>query len=101
VRTYDFVHDQLATCGPLKMLCILDADTLECLTVEVGKSMRSQGVIVTLSRLIRVHFNGDESVSSRNMSILVDICDFSGQFYAPPPTTLNEVTGFTFMKWTG
>ena len=40
VWTYDFVHDQLANGGPLKMLCVLDENTRECLAIEVGKSPR-------------------------------------------------------------
>lgn len=55
VRTYDFVHDQLADGGPLKMLCVLAENTRECLAIEVGKSLRSQDVILTLSRLMRLY----------------------------------------------
>lgn len=53
--TYDFVHDQLANGGPLKMLCVLGENTRECLAIEVDKSLRSQGVILTLSTLIRIY----------------------------------------------
>jgi putative transposase len=49
--TYDFVHNQLANCGPLKMLFVLDENMCESLAIEVGKSLRSQDVILTLSRL--------------------------------------------------
>jgi transposase InsO family protein len=55
VWTYDFVHDQLANGGPLKLLCVLDENTRECLAIEVGKSLRSQDVILTLSRLMRIY----------------------------------------------
>ena len=41
VWTYDFVYDQLANGGPLKMLCFLDENTRECLAIEVGKSLRA------------------------------------------------------------
>jgi hypothetical protein len=37
---YDFVHGQLANGGPFKMLCVLDENTRECLTIEVGKSLQ-------------------------------------------------------------
>lgn len=55
VWTHDFVHDQLANGGPLKMLYVLDENTRECQAIEVGKSLRSQNVILTLSRLMRVY----------------------------------------------
>ena len=35
------------------MLCVLDEHTGECLVIGVGKSLRSQDVILTLSRLMR------------------------------------------------
>lgn len=53
--TYDFVHDQLANGGQLKMLCVLGENTRECLAIEVGKSLRSQDVILTLSRLMSIY----------------------------------------------
>jgi transposase InsO family protein len=55
VWTYDFVHDRLANGGTLKMLCVLDEHTRECLAIEVGKSLRNQDVILTLSRLMRLY----------------------------------------------
>jgi transposase InsO family protein len=55
VWSYDFVHDRLANGGGLKMLCILDENTRECLAIEVGKSLRSQDVILALSRLMRIY----------------------------------------------
>jgi putative transposase len=55
VWTYDFVHDQLANGGPIKMPYVLDENTRECLAIEVGKSLRSQDVILTLSRLMRIY----------------------------------------------
>jgi len=36
VWAYDFVHDQLANGGPIKLLCVLDEDTRECLAIEVA-----------------------------------------------------------------
>ena len=55
VWTYDFVHDRLANGSQLKLLCVLDEHTRECLAIEVGKSLRSQDVILTLSRLMRIY----------------------------------------------
>lgn len=55
VWSYDFVHDRLAGGGAIKMLCVLDEHTRECLAIEVGKSLRNQDVILTLSRLMRLY----------------------------------------------
>ena len=55
IWTYDFVHDRLANGNPLKLLCVLDEHTRECLAIEVGKSLRKQDVILTLSRLMRLY----------------------------------------------
>lgn len=55
VWTYDFVHDRLANGNALKLLCVLDEHTRECLAIEVGKSLRNQDVILTLSRLMRIY----------------------------------------------
>ncbi len=53
--SYDFVHDRLAKGALFKMLCVVDEHTRECLAIEVGKSLRNQGVILTLSRLMRLY----------------------------------------------
>lgn len=55
VWSYDFVHDQLVDGRVLKLLCVLDEYTRECLAIEVGASLRSQDVILTLSRLMRLY----------------------------------------------
>lgn len=55
VWTYDFLFDRLASGTMLKMLCVLDEYTRECLAIEVGRWMRSQDVILTLSRLMKLH----------------------------------------------
>ena len=39
----------------LKMLCVIDEYTRECLAIETGASLRSQDVILTLSRLMRLY----------------------------------------------
>lgn len=55
VWSYDFVHDQLVDGRALRMLCVVDEYTRECLAIEVGGSLRSQDVILTLSRLMRLY----------------------------------------------
>jgi putative transposase len=55
VWSYDFVHDRTANKRTLKLLCVLDECTRECLGIEVARSIRSQDVILTLSRLMRLY----------------------------------------------
>ncbi len=55
VWTYDFVHDRLANGRALRLLCVLDEHSRECLAIEVGRSFTSQDVIAVLSRLMRSH----------------------------------------------
>ena len=55
VWSYDFVHDQLVDGRALKLLCVIDEYTRECLAIEVGASLRSQDVILVLSRLMRLY----------------------------------------------
>lgn len=55
VWSYDFVHDQMVDGRSLKMLCVIDEYTRECLAIEVGTRLRSQDVILTLSRLMRLY----------------------------------------------
>lgn len=55
VWTYDFIHDRLANGTALKILCVLDEHTRECLAIEVARWIRSQDVILTLSRLMKLY----------------------------------------------
>lgn len=55
VWSYDFVHDRTANGRTIKLLCIVDEHTRECLAIEVARSIRSQDVILALSRLMRLH----------------------------------------------
>jgi len=55
VWTYDFIFDRLASGTTLKLLCVLDEYTRECLAIEVGRWIRSQDVILTLSRLMKIY----------------------------------------------
>lgn len=54
IWSYNFVRDRLTNGGTLKLLCMLDEHTRECLAIEVGTSLRNQDVIMTLSRLMRL-----------------------------------------------
>jgi hypothetical protein len=54
IWTYDFLFDRLASGTTLKMLCVLDEHTRECLVIEVGRWMRLQDVILTLSRMMKL-----------------------------------------------
>lgn len=55
VWSYDFVHDRLAGKRTIRMLCVLDEYTRECLAIEVASSLTSQDVILTLTRLMRLY----------------------------------------------
>ena len=55
VWSYNFVHDQMVDGRSLKLLCVIDEFTRECLAIEVGASLRAQDVILTLSRLMRLY----------------------------------------------
>ena len=55
VWSYDFVHDQMVDGRALKLLCVIDEYTRECLAIEVGASLRAQDVILALSRLMRLY----------------------------------------------
>ena len=80
VWSYDFVHDQLVDGRVLKLLCVIDEYTRECLAIEVGASLRSQDVILTLSRLMRLYGkpayvrsdNGAEFTAAKVMRWMTD-----------------------------
>lgn len=55
VWTYDFIFDRLASGTTIKILCVLDEHTRECLAIEPARWLRSQDVILTLSRLIKLY----------------------------------------------
>jgi transposase InsO family protein len=55
VWSYDFVHDRLAGKRNIRLLCVLDEHTRECLAIEVATSITSRDVILTLSRLMRLY----------------------------------------------
>ena len=55
VWSYDFVHDQFVDGRVLKMLCVLDEHTGECLAICAGQWLRCWDVILTLSRLMRIY----------------------------------------------
>lgn len=84
------MHDQLVDGRALKMLCVIDEYTRECLAIEVGASLRSQDVILTLSRLMRLYGkpafvrsdNGAEFTAARVMRWLRDAA--SGPAFIAP-----------------
>jgi len=51
VWTYDFMEDRTERGGRLRLLCVLDEYTRECLQIRVEKSMGSREVIETLEWL--------------------------------------------------
>lgn len=55
VWSYDFVHDRLAGKRTIRLLCVIDEFTRECLAIEVATSLTSRDVILTLTRLMRLH----------------------------------------------
>ena len=48
----------------LKMLCVLDEHTLAFLTIVPASRLRSQDVILTLSRLMRISGKPDTSAAT-------------------------------------
>lgn len=90
VWSYDFVHDQIVDGRSLKLLCVIDEHTRECLAIEVGASLRSQDVILTLSRLMRLYGkpayirsdNGAEFTAAKVMRWLRD-ANIGPAFIAP------------------
>lgn len=53
--TYDFAQDRLTDKTALKLLCVLDQHTGECLAIEVARSVSAVAVINTLAWLMRLH----------------------------------------------
>jgi putative transposase len=90
VWSYDFVHDQIVDGRSLKLLCVIDEHTRECLAIEVGATLRSQDVILTLSRLMRLYGkpahirsdNGAEFTAAKVMRWLRD-ANIGPAFIAP------------------
>lgn len=80
VWSYDFVEDRTASGSKLRLLTVLDEYTRECLAIEVARSLRSQDVILTLSRLMRLYGkpqyirsdNGAEFTATKVMKWLRD-----------------------------
>ena len=55
VWCYDFIVDRLANGRRIKLLCVLDEYTRECLGIEVANSIRSPDVIRMLQRLMQYY----------------------------------------------
>ena len=49
VWSYNIVHDRLADGRALRLLCVLDEHTRECLSIETGRSIRASDVMLVLS----------------------------------------------------
>ena len=49
VWSYDFVFDRTADGRPLRLLAIVDADTRECLSLDVARRLRSDDVLARLA----------------------------------------------------
>lgn len=75
VWSYDFVHDQFVDGRVLKMLCVLDEHTRECLAIVPASRLRSQDVILMLSRLMRIsgkpeHIRSDNGAEFTARSVM-------------------------------
>ncbi len=55
VWTWDFIHDRTVDGRQLKCLSILDEYTRECLSLEMGRSIKASDVLDVLSGLMGVH----------------------------------------------
>lgn len=55
VWTYDFIEDRTERGGKLRMLCVLDEFTRECLAIRVDRSIGARQVIATLEWLFILH----------------------------------------------
>jgi putative transposase len=90
VWSYDFVDDQLVDGRALKLLRVIDEYTRECLEIVVGASLRSQDVILTLSRLMHLYGkpafvrsnNGAEFTAAKIMRWMRDAA--IGATFIPP-----------------
>ncbi len=65
VWSYDFVSDRTHDGRPLKMLTVLDEYSRECLTIVVGRSLKSDDVLETLTDLF-THYGPPAYLRSDN-----------------------------------
>jgi len=65
VWSYDFVSDQTADGGRLKILPVVDEYTRECLTIEVERSLTAEDVVSTLEYLFEMR-GAPEHIRSDN-----------------------------------
>jgi hypothetical protein len=63
VSVYDFINTRIANTHKLKLLCVVDEYSR--ILLNVGRSMRRQGVIPMLSRLMRL-YRGSTCIRSDN-----------------------------------
>ena len=74
VWTYDFVHDRLAGKRTIRLLCVLDEHTRECLAIEVATSITSREVVLTLTRLMRLYGKPAFIRSDQGAEFTADAC---------------------------
>lgn len=55
VWSYDFVADRTHDGRPIRMLTVIDEHSRECLAITVGRSLNSDDVLETLTRLFAEH----------------------------------------------
>jgi len=55
VWTYDFVEDRTQNGGRIRMLCVVDEFTRQCLALEAAPRINAHGVLQTLDWLFLVH----------------------------------------------
>lgn len=55
VWTYDFVAERTSNGRPLRLLTVLDEYTRECLSIDVGRSLKSGDVLERLAELFLCH----------------------------------------------
>lgn len=55
VWTYDFLEDRTEKGARVKILCVVDEYTRQCLALEAARSINAQGVLHTLEWLFLVH----------------------------------------------
>jgi len=80
VWSYDFLFDGLVGGRPLKVFAVLEEFTRQCLALVADRSIRSQAVVATLQRLVKLHGapchlrsdNGPEFVACRVREWLED-----------------------------
>ncbi|KVO29212.1 hypothetical protein WJ74_24185 [Burkholderia ubonensis] len=85
------MHDQLGDGRALKMFCVIDEYTRECLAIEVCAGLRSQDVVLTLSRLMR---RDGKPAFVRSVSVASPPSCFSMAAFQSRPTKLEAFEAY-------